>query len=307
MKNVARVLWERGTGFVKRAGTIIFAVSVLIWATLWFPHSDDISAEHETRRDQTSATFEAKAGATAHNMRPGMTIEQLENDEAVAKVIASLRALHEVDDATRAEDEENLADDPDALKEARQRASQALVATMEEIRRQNGDAFAPGYALFEAQGQRDDALAEIDNDEARAHAENSWLGRVGHVIEPAVRPLGWVWRIGMAAVASFPAREVIVGTLGTIFSLGDIGDEDTGLRERLQTEVDAEGKPLFTLATGLSVMVFFALCCQCAATLAVMRRETNSWKWPAASFVYMTGLAYVCALITYQVAHALGG
>jgi ferrous iron transport protein B len=236
-----------------------------------------------------------------------MTIEQLENDEAVAKVIASLRALHEVDDATRAEDEENLADDPDALKEARQRASQALVATMEEIRRQNGDAFAPGYALFEAQGERDDALAEIDNDEARAHAENSWLGRVGHVIEPAVRPLGWDWRIGMAAVASFPAREVIVGTLGTIFSLGDIGDEDTGLRERLQTEVDAEGKPLFTLATGLSVMVFFALCCQCAATLAVMRRETNSWKWPAASFVYMTGLAYVCALITYQVAHALGG
>ena len=111
----------------------------------------------------------------------------------------------------------------------------------------------------------------------------------------------------MAAIASFPAREVIVGTLGTIFSLGAVEAEDTGLQAKLQSATDKDGNKLFGLATGLSVMVFFALCCQCAATLAVMRRETNSWKWPIASFVYMTGLAYVCALATYQVAHALGG
>ena len=136
----------------------------------------------------------------------------------------------------------------------------------------------------------------------------SLLGRAGHVIEPAVEPLGWAWRIGMAAIASFPAREVIVATLGTIFNLGGDEDEESEtLREVVKNAERKDGSKLFTLATALSIMVFFALCAQCAATLAVMRRETNSWKWPIASFLYMTTLAYVCALVTYQVAHALGG
>ena len=111
----------------------------------------------------------------------------------------------------------------------------------------------------------------------------------------------------MAAIASFPAREVIVATLGTIFNLGSDQDEESdSLRDVIKDAKRADGTPLFTLATGLSIMVFFALCAQCAATLAVMRRETNSWKWPIASFLYMTTLAYFASLVTYQVAHALG-
>jgi hypothetical protein len=118
---------------------------------------------------------------------------------------------------------------------------------------------------------------------------------------------GWDWRIGMAAIASFPAREVIVGTLGTIFNLGSDEDEESQtLRQVVQNAEREDGSKLFNLATALSIMVFFALCAQCAATLAVMRRETNSWRWPIASFLYMTGLAYFAALVTYQVAAAMG-
>jgi ferrous iron transport protein B len=134
----------------------------------------------------------------------------------------------------------------------------------------------------------------------------SALGRMGRWIEPAVRPLGWDWKVGMAALASFPAREVVVGTLGIIYNEGKIdpgdirlaeSDADTGLRGKLRGE--------FGLPTALSLMVFFALCCQCASTLVVIRRETRSWRWPAFTFAYMTALAYVGALVVYQVASRL--
>ena len=156
--------------------------------------------------------------------------------------------------------------------------------------------------------QLEEQRAEIENLRAGTHLENSLLGSMGKIIEPVVRPLGWDWRIGMAAIASFPAREVIVATLGTIFNLGSEEDEESeSLRTTLKKAKKADGTPLFNLAVGLSIMVFFALCAQCAATLATMRRETNSWKWPVASFAYMTGLAYICAMVTYQVATVLGG
>jgi ferrous iron transport protein B len=120
--------------------------------------------------------------------------------------------------------------------------------------------------------------------------------------------LGWDWRIGMAALASFPAREVVVGTLGVIYEVGPDQDQESEslLREQLRNarwEAGSAraGQPVFTIPVALSLMVFFALCCQCASTLAIMRRETNSWRWPAFTFTYMTLLAYAGAWITYQV------
>ncbi|MHC5108585.1 MAG: ferrous iron transport protein B [Planctomycetota bacterium] len=145
-------------------------------------------------------------------------------------------------------------------------------------------------------------IAEIDHLEAGAHLRQSILGRMGVWIEPVVRPLGWDWRIGTAVVASFPAREVVIATLGTIYNLG--GDEDeasAGLRAQLHTATWPDGKPVFGISVALSLMVFFALCCQCAATLAAIKREMKQWRWPALAFAYMTGLAYAAALITYQV------
>jgi len=126
---------------------------------------------------------------------------------------------------------------------------------------------------------------------------------MGKAIEPLVRPLGWDWRIGCAAIASFPAREVVVATLGVIYNLGEGQDEGSDeLKDTLRNAKWAgTDRPVFNVPVALSIMVFFALCAQCASTLAVMRRETGSWRWPALTFVYMTALAYVGALVTYQV------
>jgi ferrous iron transport protein B len=123
------------------------------------------------------------------------------------------------------------------------------------------------------------------------------------VLEPVVRPLGWDWRIGCAVLASFPAREVVISTLGVIYHVGEEHDAASeSLRETLRTARRPDtGAPVFTVPVALSLMVFFALCAQCAATLAVIRRETGSWRWPALTFAYMTGLAYGGALLTYQI------
>jgi ferrous iron transport protein B len=145
---------------------------------------------------------------------------------------------------------------------------------------------------------------ETVNQLRREWSEKSVLGQLGHMVEPAVAPLGWDWRIGMAAIASFPAREVMVGTLGLIYNQGEgeAGDPEyrQSLGEALRDAKRPDGTPSFTAPAALSVMVFFALCCQCVSTLAMIRRETNSWAWPAFTFAYMTGLAYVAALVVYQ-------
>jgi ferrous iron transport protein B len=133
--------------------------------------------------------------------------------------------------------------------------------------------------------------------------KGSILGRAGLAIEPVVKPLGWDWRIGVGVIASFPAREVIIATLGTIYSLGgDVDEQDGSLKEALASSRWEDGRPVYTLPVALSIMVFFALCAQCAATLMVIGRETNSWRWPIFTFVYMTTLAYVGSFITYNLA-----
>jgi len=147
----------------------------------------------------------------------------------------------------------------------------------------------------------------------------SYLGQAGKALEPVFRPLGWDWRIGMAALASFPAREVVVGTLGMIYNQGDVDPgeiegaakvDETPLGKAVRTEWEEEKdtpRATHKTAVALGLMVFFALCCQCVSTLAVIRRETGTWSWPAFTFVYMTTLAYLGALIVFQVGRLLGG
>jgi ferrous iron transport protein B len=140
----------------------------------------------------------------------------------------------------------------------------------------------------------------------------SFLGLAGRFVEPVVRPLGWDWRLGCAAIASFPAREVVLGTLGVIYNLGDVdtGSEEgeTALVRRLRAATwDGSRRKVFTLPVALSIMVFFALCAQCASTLVVIGRETGSWVWPVVSFTGMTVLAWLGAFVTYQVGTFLTG
>ncbi|MBX7169024.1 MAG: ferrous iron transport protein B [Pirellulales bacterium] len=223
-RNVLYRMAERGWAFIRRAGTLIVAVSVVVWALLYFPQrSDELAARWAPQRQAIEQRL-ADAGA---------------------------------DDALRETAEQEL--------------------------------------------------RQIDNHLASLQTEQSLLGRLGHALEPFVRPLGWDWKIGCAVLASFPAREVVVATLGILYDLGaevDV-DEDAG-RTQLETALRAArwrdtGRPVFNTPVALSIMVFFALCAQCASTLVVMRRETNHWGWPAFTFFYMTTLAYVAALVTYQV------
>ena len=147
----------------------------------------------------------------------------------------------------------------------------------------------------------------LDAAERSDRLNHSYLATAGRGIEPVFRPLGWDWRISMAALASFPAREVVVGTLGTIFNAGGAEQAEGGrLRDALKGVKRDDGQPLFNLAVALSLMVFFALCAQCASTLAVITRESGTWKWAAFTFAYMTVLAWVGAALAYHLALWMG-
>lgn len=131
--------------------------------------------------------------------------------------------------------------------------------------------------------------------------QHSYAGMIGKSIEPIIAPLGFDWKIGIALITSFAAREVFVGTMATIYSVGNTEDQTT-IKSRLREEINPEtGGPRFTTATGLSLLVFYTFAMQCMSTLAIVKRETNGWKWPIVQLIYMTGLAYFSSLIVYQV------
>lgn len=219
--SISGVFWvvvEKGWAFVKRAGTLIFAMTVIIWALSYFPRNEN----------KAEAPF-ADEIAQLEQQRDGA------NEEEATRI--------------------------------------------------------------------DERLAEIQNEIDGELLRNSFLGMAGHWVEPVVKPLGWDWKIGSAAIASFPAREVIISTMGVLYNLGgDTDEESEPLKETIKNAKWHESEEnVFNVPVALSIMVFFALCAQCAATLAVIKRETNSWRWPIFTFTYMTVLAYVGALVTYQV------
>ncbi|WP_445456224.1 ferrous iron transport protein B [Flavobacterium sp. HNIBRBA15423] len=132
--------------------------------------------------------------------------------------------------------------------------------------------------------------------------EHSYIGIVGKAIEPVIRPLGYDWKIGIAVVSSFAAREVFVGTLATIYNVGNHSDEEVTIKNRMAAEVHpVTGKKIFNFASGISLLLFYAFAMQCMSTIAIVKKETNSWKWPIIQFVFMSGFAYLTALIAYQI------
>lgn len=161
-------------------------------------------------------------------------------------------------------------------------------------------------------------LRRIDRREQQTYFEQSYLAQAGKAVQPAFAPAGFDWRTTVSILAAFPARELVIPTLGILHSLGDIdpGDFDLanldeevrpgGLRAKLQNAKDPDGRPAFNSLVALALMVFFALCSQCAATLGTIRRETRSWRWPLFTFGYMTALAWCAAVLVYQVGKALG-
>jgi ferrous iron transport protein B len=142
--------------------------------------------------------------------------------------------------------------------------------------------------------------AETERQVASARLETSYAGTFGHVIEPVIRPLGFDWKVGIALLTSFAAREVFVGTMSTIYSVGQDADLGT-VQQKLANEKDLNGQPFFTPVRALSLLVFYVFAMQCMSTLAVTYRETKSWRWPLGQLVYMTGLAYAASLLVWQV------
>lgn len=141
----------------------------------------------------------------------------------------------------------------------------------------------------------------LENKVASFKLENSYIGIMGKALEPAIAPLGYDWKIGIAIISSFAAREVFVGTLATIYSVGNTENEDT-IKDKMQAEKNVEtGQNIFNFASGISLLLFYAFAMQCASTLAITKKETNSWKWPAAQLVFMSGFAYAVALIAFQI------
>ena len=162
------------------------------------------------------------------------------------------------------------------------------------------DSIEKKYAQIELQ-QDSAKISTIERDKAAEKLENSYAGILGHTIEPVIRPLGFDWKIGIALITSFAAREAFVGTMATIYSV-DNGMENEGtMRDKMRVAKDANtGLPLFTFATGASLMLFYAFAMQCMSTVAVVYRETKSWKWPLIQTAYMTAMAYIASLIAYQ-------
>ena len=221
--NVAQAMRSRGWLFVKRAGTVILSISILLWGLMTFPRSEQKPV-------------------------------------------------------------------PDAEEGA---AVQALRETGAEARGEP----APQTAAPAGEGVADEA----------AQLRQSYAGRLGHLIEPAIEPLGFDWKIGIALIASFAAREVLVSTLSIVYNVGKDAEADSpSLIDAVRDAKRADGRPAWTPLVAVSLMVFFVLACQCMSTVAVVRRETNSWRWPLFMVGYMLALAYAASLVTYQGGRLLG-
>jgi len=161
---------------------------------------------------------------------------------------------------------------------------------------------AKNFALEKAKTEnRFTDQSYIEDEISSYKLEHSYIGMIGKSIEPVIRPLGYDWKIGIAVVSSFAAREVFVGTLATIYSVGSHSNEEKTIKQQMQNEVyENTGKKVFNFATGISLLLFYAFAMQCISTLAIVKKETNSWKWPIVQLVFMSGFAYITALLAFQ-------
>ena len=141
----------------------------------------------------------------------------------------------------------------------------------------------------------------ISNKVSEYKLEHSYIGIIGKAIEPVIKPLGYDWKIGIAVVSSFAAREVFVGTLATIYSVGNSSNEDVTIKNKMKEEVRPDGQKVFNFATGISLLLFYAFAMQCVSTLAIVKKETNTWKWPILQLVFMSTFAYLVAFLAYQI------
>jgi ferrous iron transport protein B len=276
----------RAKSFVLRAGTVILAITIIIWALGYYPHSSEIADQYELSRSVLAAEVETSRAETAVQMR-ALVDNSAERQEFAARIEDRLAQAQTEEEVTLVRIDFITAGTTE----------NALVRLLTERRQRELTMGA--------------SLASLADEKAGAYLRDSYFARLGRVIEPVFRPLGWDWKITMAVLSSFPAREVIIATLGTIFNLGTEVDEGSvslvdKMRQAQWDDDQMSGKNLFSPAVALSVMVFFALSCQCGPTVVTIRQETGRWIYSALVFGYMTALAYAGALIVYQLFTRVG-
>ena len=250
---ILRHMWDRSKLFLRRAGTVILGINIVLWFLATYPK-------------------DAKS---------------IETEEA--KRIALLKAaVPSVADAVSAD---KLAAELKAATDKERKPSQAIPIPLAEA---------------EKLVEQLDALEKEAQGEKLRH---SFAGRLGKLIEPAIAPLGFDWKMGIGIVASFAAREVFVSTMSVVYNVGEADDSEAGvasLAKVMQEEKRDDGKPAYPPLVGVTLMVFYVFALQCVSTIAVVRRETNSWKWPLFQLLYMTSLAWAMAFLTYQGGKLLG-
>jgi ferrous iron transport protein B len=282
-------MWERGYLYLKKAGTIILAVSILVWFLTNYPAEVEYSKDFAQAAVQVETAFE---GHVSEDILAPLGIEKLEDNEALTAMIADIKAVEEEYGAKAEEagEDEALLATIDSEKEAK----------LQEIEAGGAELYPVAQQYLELETAKDDELAALQSEEAGEKLAGSYAGQFGHFIEPAIRPLGFDWKIGVGLFAAFTAKEVLVSTLGTIYSLGETDETSVALKDAIMAD------PHFTPLIAYSLMAFVLLYAPCLAVLAVVKRETNSWKWAIFSSIYGTTLAYIVSFAIYQIGTLLG-
>ena len=289
LRSVGIHMWERSVMYLKKAGTFILASSILIWFLTSFPQDVEYSQDYDAAREQVTMTHAQMADEILVNAMLVTEEQQAEANDILGQMLA-LDEEHK--DDPPAEEEEATAE------EATQEEAVEEPAYFEELKAE--ELYPVAWALYVNHKAEEDEIKELDLQQGKEKIEQSYAAELGRFIQPIMEPLGFNWRINIAVIAAVAAKEVMVSTLGTIYAIEASEDDSTSLEEFLANDPD------FNPAIGLALMVFALLYLPCLATMAVLKRETDSWKWFGAVFAYTSILAWVGAYIAVHLGRALG-
>ena len=282
-------MFERGIMYLKKAGTFILAASILVWFITTYPMDVEYSKDYDALHDQVAQTYEMKDAETLAHF--GITTD--EQKDQVNEIVDNMKstvadATTQAEDAGEAAPEIEVEDDSEAPE------------LFNDIKEQNEQLFPVAWAMYKNSVNLDDENQKIDEQKNSEKLEQSYAAMFGKAINPVLKPLGFDWKIGVSLVAGLAAKEVVVSTLGTIYAVGGDTDHPQALTDYLQND------PHFTPLIALTLMLFILIYPPCIAALAVIRRETGSWKWMLFMFCYENAFAWIACFIFYNIGLALG-
>ena len=282
-------MFERGIMYLKKAGTFILAASILVWFITTYPMDVEYSKDYDALHDQVAQTYEMKDAETLAHF--GITTD--EQKDQVNEIVDNMKST--VQDATaQAEAAQEAA--PEIEVEDDSEAPELF----NDIKDENKDLFPAAWAMYKNSANLDAENDKLDKEQASEKLEQSYAASFGKAINPVLEPLGFDWKMGVSLVAGLAAKEVVVSTLGTIYAVGGDTDHPQALTDYLQND------PHFTPLIALTLMLFILIYPPCIAALAVIKRETGSWKWMLFMFFYENAFAWIACFIFYNIGRALG-